>query len=103
MSVPAGTEAATDVPIGDAQKAVIDDAEKHTPPAVTPPAPPANDPADPSDSKDGVKELREQVGVLGQTVDTLAKAVEALVGGANSDESTASKLPLLLRGKTVRD
>jgi len=104
MSIPAGTEAVTDAPVNDAQSHVVEDADKHTQEAANiPPAPPADDPADASNGSEGVKELREQVGVLGQTVDTLAKAVESLVSGQNHDESTVEKLPLLLRGKTVKE
>lgn len=104
MSVPAGTEEVTGAPVGEAQKNVIEDAEKHTPPAATPPAPPASEVANTADGEDGIKELRDQVGVLGQTVDTLAKTVESLLGSANGerDESVA-KLPLLLRGKKDKD
>ena len=104
MSVPAGTDAVTDAPIAEAQKNAIDDAEKHTP-EVTPPPPPANTAGDPSDGTDGIKELREQVGVLGETVNTLVKTVETLAATAtgNRDEGAGTKLPFLLRGKKDKE
>jgi hypothetical protein len=90
--VSGAAEAATGANVGEAQKRVVDEADKHTPAPSQPPV--VEHVPEPPKVDDGLDQLKDTVSELATTVANLA----ALVTGETVKDESPAKVPWTHRG-----